>query len=253
MRSRKGQVTLFVILSIVVVISIILFFVLKPTLNFGNSASANPEAYLEKCILDSIKESQISILKNSGLNYSNSKNFILYKSEKIPLMCTSFEFYVACVPQEPGFINKIQNAIQNKALIAANNCFAKMKGEYESKGYSVKESGLKLNVTLMDKQIKVTLEKQFLASKEEQSINLQNFEFIQPSELFGLLKLEQTIINYESTVCEFNELAWMNAMPKIKITRARTSDQLKVYTLEDRDTQDKIKFAIRTCALPAGI
>ena len=41
--------------------------------------------------------------------------------------------------------------------------------------------------------------------------------------------------------------------PGISIETHRTSDQTKIYLLKERRTEHELKFAVKTCVLPAGI
>jgi len=68
-----------------------------------------------------------------------------------------------------------------------------------------------------------------------------------------MLKLEQTIVNYETTECDFDKMGWMNEDNTLLISKFSTSDQTEIYSIKDRLTDREIKFAIKTCVLPAGI
>lgn len=251
--TKKGQVTLFIIVSVVIVVILISFFVLKPYLLGGSSPVSNPEAYLQKCATDSVKKTEDLLIKNNLNLNQNFTNFYLYRSEKVPYLCTNYEFYFACVPQEPSLFLKIQKIIENRAMVDVQDCFNQLKREFNSQGYSVQEGILSLNVSLTEKSAAISVYKQFVAKKDETSVSLSNLGFNQPTSLYKLIKTAQTIVNYESTVCEFNEVNWMMAMHDILISKFVGSDSTKVYTLKDRYADKEIKFAIKSCILPAGL
>ncbi|VVB79754.1 Uncharacterised protein [uncultured archaeon] len=250
---KKGQVTLFVIISVILVVILISFVVLKPYILGGSSPVSNPEAYLQKCATDSVKKTEDILIKNNLNLNQNFTNFYLYRSEKVPFLCTNYEFYFACVPQEPSLFLKIQKIIENRAMVDVQNCFNQLKKEFNSQGYTVQDGALSLNVSLNEKAAIISVFKQFIAKKDESSISLSNLEFNQPTSLYKLIKTAQTIVNYESTVCEFNEVNWMMAMHDILISKFVGSDSTKVYTLKDRYSNEEIKFAIKSCVLPAGL
>jgi len=250
---KKGQVTLFVIISVLLVTAIIGFFIFKPSFFSDISSTANPEGYLDKCAEDSIQKTEKLLLENNFHIDQNFTNYLLYKSEKVPYQCTASEFYLPCTPQEPGLFSSIKNLIENRALRDVDSCFRRMKQDFQSRGYSVSEDILSLNVTLSEEFIKINFKKNFLATKGDSSVSLGEIEASRSSSLYNLIKTTQTIVNYESTICEFNEISWMKAVPNILISKFVTSDSTRVYILTDRISSKQTKFAIRTCVLPAGI
>ena len=68
-----------------------------------------------------------------------------------------------------------------------------------------------------------------------------------------MIKLVQTIVNSETSTCDFDKEAWMRKDNSIVIYRTSLSDQTEVYTLRERLTEREIKFAIKTCVLPAAL
>lgn len=252
MKNKSGQVTLFVILAIVLVVAIILFFSLKPVI-LAPSLTEDPEGYIEKCISDSVKNSEDSLIKNNLNLNQDFDNFVLFRSEKVPYFCTVSEFYLPCTPQRSALLSENQKIIETRALRDVADCFKNLKENYQNKGYSVSEGNLILNISLLENEIQVEVKKNFVATKGENSFSFPELGFNVNSILYKLIKTAQTIVNYESTICEFNEINWMRAMPDPAITRFSISDQTKVYSLADRQTEKQIKFAIKTCVLPAGL
>jgi preprotein translocase subunit YajC len=251
--NHKAQVTLFVILSVVLFIAIIAFFILRPYITSNQSSTGNPEGFLEKCAKDSIQETEGLLFENNLKLNQNFSNFYLYKSEKVPLQCTASEFYTPCIPQEPGIFSSIKKTLENRAMVDLQNCYNQLTQDFESKGYSVSANTLSVDVTLGEDSIKISFEKNFVASRGEYSVSLSRFNFSQPSPLYDIVKTTQAIVNYESTLCEFNDIKWSLAMPKIMISKFVGSDSAKIYILTDRYTEKSIKFAVKTCLLPAGI
>lgn len=252
-KTKRAQVTLFVIFGVVIVLVVISFFILRPYLFERTSSISNPEAFLESCFQNSIKNTESALLKNNLKLSQNFSNYYLYKSEKVPFLCTAFEFYVPCVPQEPGLIAIIQRTLENRALLDLQTCFNTLRRDFESAGYSVSEGTLSLNLSMAEKEVLVKIRKQLDVSKGESSLSFRDFEFYQPSPLYNLIKTAQTIVNYESTFCEFNEMNWMMASHNVLISKFVGSDSTKVYTLKDRYTEEETKFAVKTCVMPAGI
>jgi len=251
--NKKAQVTLYILLSIVIVTSVILFFLFKDSISITSNPINDPDSYLRSCIEDSIKASEENILDSNGFYSKDTYNSMLYNSEKIPYLCTSYEYYSACMPQEPMFAEKQRVLMENKAAVDFNNCVSTLKKELENKGYNIKNDNSIVSIIFMKDVIKANVEINFIATREESSIKLQDIEVTHPSKLFNMLNLAQTIVNYESTLCEFGLMNWMATNSEILIKRDTTSDQTKVYTLQERIGLKELKFAIRTCVSPAGL
>jgi hypothetical protein len=251
--SKKAQVTLFIIVGVVLVTLAISFFILRPYISERMSSISAPEAFLEDCVKNSLKNTE-TILINNNLKFNpNFSNYYMYKSEKVPFFCTTFEFYGPCIPQEPGLITNIQRTLENRLMLDMQSCFQTLRNDFESAGYSVSEGDLSLNLFMAEKEFVVKIEKQFVVSNDERSLSFKNFEFFQPSPLYNLIKTAQTIVNYESSFCEFNELNWMMISRAILISKFVGSDSTKVYILKDKYTNKEIKFAVKSCVMPAGL
>lgn len=253
MKNKKAQVTLFIILAIFIVAVIVLIAYFSGNLKFLDSGFDSPEDFLQDCISNSIIEAEKIVLESNGYPEKDFNNTILYNSEKIPYLCSVSEFYSPCVPQEPAFLNKIRNIIQNKVARDTEECYSALDSEWGRKGYIVTKNASKTTVSINKDYIKVVVDKTIFLTKDEDSTKIQNPEVRHPSALYDLIKMAQTIVNYESTICEFNYLNWMKYDHKIFINRFTASDQTKIYTLRDSITNQQIKFATKSCALPAGI
>ena len=251
--NKRGQVTIFIIIAIIIVVAIVGVYILTKKTQVQTNILDNPQSFLEKCISDSVKESEDIIFNSNGFPENNFKNYMLYKKEKIPFMCTSSEFYSACIPQEPMFINKIENIMSNKVNRDYEECTLKIKKEVQDKGYGYKEEKTNFSLSIRKDFIYVNINKKIFISKNEFSKELNKIDVKISSKLYNILKLEQVIVNYESTICEFDYLNWMLQERELSITRDKTSDQTKIYTIEDQQTDKQIKFAVKTCILPAGL
>ncbi len=251
--NKKGQVTIFIIIALLIVAIILILLYYTGKISFTNSPAQNPEAYLKNCMLTSVKESETILLESNGYPQLNSDNYILYNKERIPYLCTVSEFYTPCIPQEPAFFSYISNLMENKVVRDTDACLKTLVGDLEAKGYTVQVDPGNTSLKIQKEFIRVDFGKRIYATRTEDSKQISNVEVVYGTKFYDIIKLEQTIVNYESTICEFNKMNWMRYNNEIMIFTTRTSDQTKIYTLRDRLTDREIKFAIKTCVLPAGI
>jgi len=252
-KNKDGQVTIFIIIAILIVAAIVAALYFTGKISFVNTPAENPEAYLRNCMMTSAKEAENIILDTNGHPQLNSTNYILYNKEKVPYACTVSEFYSPCIPQDPGFFSYITQLMENKVVRDTEECLKNLVEDLESKKYAVQVDPGNITLKIQKDFISVSFGKRIYATKDEESKQISNIDLVYSTKLYDMIKLEQTIVNYESTICEFNKMNWMRHDNSIAIFTTRTSDQTKVYTLRERLTDREIKFAIKTCVMPAGI
>jgi hypothetical protein len=251
--NKRGQVTLFIIIAILIV-SIILFVVFfSGWFKFIESPAENPKAYIENCIINSVQEIEKTLLEENTYPNYNSTNYILFEREKIPYMCIASEFYKPCIPQDPALFMRTKQIMENKVSRDTKTCLNKLYESLEEENYQITKKEGDIILDILPGKINVNLNETVYITKAETSITIEDFEIDYSTRFYEMIRLVQTIVNYETGVCEFNKMNWMEYDNSIIISTTRTSDQTKIYTLRERLTDREIKFAIKTCVLPAGI
>jgi len=255
-KNNKSQITLFVIISILVVIAIILLyvFVIKPYIDA--STIGDPKAFIEKCASDSIRNSEKKIFDTNGYP-NNMTNYILYRgekdSEKVPYLCTSSMFYENCIIQEPMLIENIRRYIEENVRKDVSSCFSNLENKFKKGGRNVISGNLTVNIDFGTKTIIANITKNLAISKGSKTETFSVFDAKINSPLYSLLYAENKIVYFESENCAFDSVSWMRFNPDMNIKKFSASDQTKIYTLKDKDTEKEIKFAVKTCVLPAGM
>lgn len=252
MRNTRAQVTIFIIIGIVIVAAILMIMYFSGVIDSSNKSTKNPKGFIEDCMLNSVKESEQILLESNLYPNSNSDNYIVFNKEKIPFLCTASEFYSTCVPQDPAMFLRIKNIMENKVARDVDVCLKKMYKDLRSEDYTVTNTRGVVKVDIFKDAIKIDLNETLHVAKGDSSYDITKFSKTYSTSFYDMIKLAQTIVNYETTFCEFNKLNWMNSNNGILIYTTRTSDQTKVYTLRDRLTEREIKFAIKTCVYRLG-
>jgi hypothetical protein len=252
-KSKHSQITIMVILALIIVVSIALVVVVvrKPT--GGVMAIENPSAYIEQCAKQSLDVNVKYFLDNNG--YPNkTNNYIVYLGEKVPYMCKSGTFYTPCTNQEPLLIEHFRSEIEKNVKKEVDSCFGNLTDAFESKGYVVEQTKnstyairFQGDVVALDITKKVTLK------KGDESKVYEKFYAQIISPLYKLVNTERHIVNFESAVCNFDYLTWEMYYRDIGIERFISGDHSKVYTLTHLDSNQTLRFAVKTCALPAGV
>ena len=108
---RRGQVTIFVILAIVIIAVVVVIFAF-PQVNIFSS-SVNPGAYLKSCIEPEINKIKDTLSVQGG--YSSPTNYAMYKDLKLQYLCYTSEWYKTCVMQDPLLKQSIEREIEKKS------------------------------------------------------------------------------------------------------------------------------------------
>jgi hypothetical protein len=257
---KRGQLTLFIILGIMVVVvvsSYILFFSDYSPLSYFNKDLKNPNDYISECVTFAAEDVLSSYLDNNFFFEEVENNYFRYNNdgvnENVPYLCTVGEFYKPCINQDPNLQGRLVNDLTAQLEVGIKSCFSKLKRDLEKKGYSVEliEGEIRVIPRLKDFQISIGNIVNLVDNEDIKSFS--NFEVSINSNIFNLAKLATTIANFESSLCAFDLTTWVRTNSEIMITRFRGGEQTKLYTLRHRNSNEEIKFAIKTCLLPAGI
>ncbi|MCA9485276.1 MAG: hypothetical protein KC506_00330 [Nanoarchaeota archaeon] len=248
---KRGQVSLFVILAIVIVALIVLTFIFYPRIESFIGSEDSPNTFLKRCIEPAIQESVETLSKQGG--YANPEGFILYKGERVKYLCYTAQYYIPCYVQQPllraHFENELENLIEDKA----NECVGEMRSYYDERGYQISgglepEANVKVNLN----NIAVNLELD-LALTKDTTRRYDNIEFGYDSQMYSLLMTAVSIIDFESTYGDSETLDYVRYYPNLKIGKYKLGDGSTVYELEDVRTGEMFTFASRSLAWPGGL
>ncbi len=245
---KKGQVTIFVILAVIVVAVIIIIFTF-PQVNVFSS-SLNPSSYLISCIEPEIGKIKETLSKQGG--YINPTNYATYQDLKLQYLCYTSEFYIPCNVQQPLLIKHVEGEIKKYIEPRAKKCFEDLKKQYERKGYEVRSGTTSINVSIVPDKILVDFTAPLTISKEDTQ-TFQKFVVSVSSNWYTLLNTAVNILQYEATYGDSETSLYISYYPDIKIEKTRRDDGSTIYELSDVITQDKFAFATRSLVWPQGL
>jgi len=247
---KRGQVTIFVIIAIIIVVGLLGVIYLMAGERVENVAVENPRQFIRKCVADAVEDSIPIILKNGG--EINPSHTIMYRGEEYNYLCYQAEYYKNCINTHPMLKKIIEEEIRNYTIITVQSCFNNMREELENKGFDVSGEGASYSIDLVPGSVKVELRKNITISKGESSQSIKIFDTYVNSPLYWLVDFARGIINDEATTCNKNYDEFILMYPDYNIGRV-SYDFSKTYTIGDRNTGDEFKFAVRSCVLPPGL
>lgn len=248
--NRRGQITIFIILALILVVSIFLIFLLRkePSLEIINEES--PQSFIESCTKDAVEEA-LDILMSQG-GYLEPKISVMHLGKNITYLCYNANSYLPCVNQRPLLVEHIQKEITTYIEPRISNCFQTLKSKLEPK-YEVELGEMKLNTTLRTKQVVVNIDRDFKMVRGDKIISFEKFKIGLIHPIYELSKTTMEIINQESQYCNFDTLGFMIFYPEYDIRKFRNSDSDLIYNVKEVASNKEFVFAIRSCASPAGL
>jgi hypothetical protein len=251
MREKRGQVTLFVIVAIVIVAFAILIYLFYPeissTLGFS---SQNPSQFMQACLEEELEETVEALSLRGGS--VNPEHFILYGGEKIEYLCYTGENYKTCVMQKPLLQKSIQDEIATQMDGSIRSCMKDMKNSFEKKGFEVQMKSGQVEVELLPKRIVLKFD-EIISIQKTDGERYTSMYVSFSNNLYELVSIATSILNFEARFGDSETTSYMNYYRDLKVEKKKLSEGSTVYILTDRNTENKFQFASRSLAWPPGI
>ena len=104
----------------------------------------------------------------------------------------------------------------------------------------------------MPGKIRIDVSADMSVIKNEVSQRFEGFNVEIDSEMYNLLMLAMSIIDYESTYGDSETSLYMLYYPNLDIQKIKLGDGSTIYILRDVTTGDEFTFASRAQAWPGG-
>lgn len=251
LKNKSGQVTIFIIIGIVIVVFAVLVYMFYPKIksNLGIQEST-PQSYIQSCVEDKLRET-VNLISLQGGSV-NPSLYQLYKDEKIEYLCYTEEFFSSCVIQQPMLKNHIESEIKKEISATVDDCFSSLERSYSQKGYDVDLMvGTKI-VELLPKKIISTFNNSLIIKKGDDVQSYKSFIVVLNNNLYELVAIANSIIEWEGIYGEAGSEIYMTYYPNIKVEKILRDSGDKIYIVTDRTTGDKLRFAVRSQVWPAG-
>ena len=247
---KRGQVAIFVIIAIVIVVIIaLLVFSFRKNIGGIFEGTFSPHAYLSDCIEPEVRPA-VQLLAEQG-SYQNPEGFTTLDGKKIKYLCYTSDYYKTCTVQQPMTKQNFEKELNLMLKGKANQCVKNLISEYEKRGYEVSSGGSNSEVSLIPGKILITFNTP-LTVKKTTTQTFNNFEVEMNSEMYNLLFIAQSIIDYEAKLGDSATELYLQYYPNLKIKKILLSDGTTIYKLSDFNTQEEFSFASRSLAWPAG-
>ena len=245
---KRGQLTIFIIVAILVIAIVALFFAFpKLRTAVGVEKLETPENFIQTCLQDTIKEN-VEIISSQGGSLEPEFSY-LYKDNKLKYLCYNNEYYKPCIPQISFLRDYIEDEIKKSIEEDVDFCFNSLKEDYNNRGYITNFKEGDIIVELLPKKIVTTINHEFVFSKDENTQRRETFRVVLNNNLYELTAIAQNIIEWETIYGGADCDSYMDVYSKMLCEKYPQTDDTTVYILTDKDTENKFQFALRSIAL----
>lgn len=254
MTNKRGQITLFIIVSVVIVALIIFAFILVPRLfpkKMNETKIIDPKTFIGDCTNSELRPLVETLASQGG--YFDPAPFFLFANNKVQFLC--YAENGICINQKPLLKEDIENQLNQKIRSYCFFCISNFVIENQKVGNSVRncrEAELRINVTLEPSKVSWNLICPLtIQTKDGQIINLKEISYYLESPLYEQVILAKDIVNAE---IEGNDLEfimeYLQNNPNVMITRnyRGMNGEIKIYNITIQGTQFlfAVKNTIRT-------
>lgn len=253
--NKRGQVTIFIIIAILVIAVVVLIYLLFPKIKSTvETQTQSPNEYIQTCISEKLKETVDNVALHGGIYNPSDSISYRYLGENINYICYTNQYYTPCVVQEPLLLQTMRTEIKNEISDDVNSCFGSLVQSYENNGYdaSLKYANTESVVELLPSRIVVTFENELTLTKDETETYTDFSSVELSSKLYDLYGVAMSIMTWEELYGSAPVSVYMNYYPDLLIQTHLDLDGTRVYMVEDLESGDQLNFAIRSLVVPPG-
>jgi hypothetical protein len=247
--NRRGQLTLFIIFGILIVIGIIALFLLLPTPDFLIGSTKDPLQEIRPCIAESLKKVLPEFFEKGF--YFNPSDTLMYNGTIVAYHCNTDSKRTICTRNTAQSKSRIEEKLRNKISNDVEKCFNDFKSA--NKGFDVEMGATDLSIEVLPGKILIRTRKTVTLSRtNEDPMSYNNFDVSINSPLWDFIRLSNEIINQEVSCdcprdsCTADTIGLMRGNKDYKITYYMGGEGDRVYTIEDY-YDNVFRFGIKNC------
>ena len=252
MFSKRGQVTIFVIIAVVVVGIIAMIYLFVPRAQTGTNFDAqNPNGFIQNCLEEEIGQTVETISMRGGS--LNPEFYFKFDEVNIEYLCyTNDPIPALCVPQRPLLQQHIESEVEQDISEEVTSCFNALVENYNGDGYNTNLQTGRTNVELLPNRIVVNFSDYILTASKDETERHDSFSVVLNNNLYELVSIAKSIVEWETTLGEADVRVYNNNYPHLDVDKNPRDDGTKIYTVTDLNTGDQFQFASRSFVFLPG-
>jgi len=253
LKSRRSQITIFVIIAVVIVASIALVFTIsnRSKDNISISPIKDPQGYIQECARKAVSEAESKVIPHGGFMDPGS-NSILFNGTKVAWMCYTSELNKLCTNKHPLLNQEIEKEIVNYAKPKVADCFTTLGNDLSRYNYQ-QDLVLNFSVAITPNQIAIKINRPISFNKNGQILSLNNFNTLINSPIYTFVSLAIETSNQEVScncgreTCNADITLMNRDNLDFEISRFVSGRNEKVYTVIELLSGKTFNFGIRNC------
>ena len=253
-KNKRGQIAIWVIVALALVVVIILFFLLRESVipDIGGGVSDDPRGFIDSCVKKHVNDVVDIMLPKGG--FIEPEHAKMYNNINISYLCYNRGNYLPCVNEHPLFLNEMTAEIKDYITPKVDECFNDYKSEMEKRNVGIDlDDDMNLKVSLGRDRIFVEIEREIIINENQDTKEIDDFDIEIISPLYDIGRVAMEIASQEAKYCYFEYVGYMILYPEFKIKLDQRADYSKIYTIEDKESGKVMNIAIRSCAIPPGL
>jgi hypothetical protein len=250
-RNKRGQISIFVIVGLILVAAVIIIFVVfrSPDVTLRQDFD-NPESFIDKCVRDEVRATIDIMIPQGG--FVAPSDTVVFNDIQVPYLCKNINYYDPCITQYPLYITSLQEELETQVKSKVESCFVTLEAELEDRNYVVSGGEIGIDVTLKPRFVEVVVDRDFTLTRNDATRTFESFEVVVNSRLYDIAVIANEISSQEARFCYFEYVGYNVLYNDFDVRKAVLSDSTKVYTIKDKKTEEEMNIAVRGCAIPAG-
>lgn len=266
---KKGQITVFVIIAIAIIVGGVLVYQFAPGVKESVSKTSSPNSYMQDCLEGDLIDAVELIGVNGGSispnNYYRGSMSPKEIYDRVPIniydegnfklgyLCYTNEYHKYCTKEVAFLEEHIEEELLDELSANIDTCFNSLKEDFMQKGYTVSiKRGLDA-VNLMSQSTNIISDTSISLTKGDSKISTDQISVVHNNNLYQLLGITRSIIEFESEIGEAEPMDYMQLYRGVKVEKHKQTDGTKIYILTNKKTEDSFWFASRSLVLPPGL
>jgi len=241
--NNRGQVTIFIIVAIVIVVGILTFFLFIQPTYFQDKGK---QLGFESCVSDVVEAAIIELELKAG--FIAPEFTYTYGGEELTYLCYTNEYYQTCTVQVPFLKNAFDSEMERLIREDVDACYDNSIDELKAQGYTVASGQVKYDVLIEPSIVRVEIDAPTTVGGQQ----FARFNAKVNALTYDMVMIATSILQFETKYGDADAGAMMEFYPEYKITKMKMSEGTTVYALEHKKLGNKFQFASKSLVWPAG-
>ncbi len=240
---KRGQVTIFIIVAIIIVVGILSYFLwIKPTYITDKSGALGFEGCVEDVVEQAISELELKA------GFINPEFTYAYNGQELTYLCYTNDYYETCTVQVPFLKNAFDEQMEQLIRSDIDSCYSNSIEDLKAQGYSVSTGTIEYDVLIEPSVVRVEIDAPTIVGSQQ----FARFNVKVNAPTYDMVMIATSILQFETKYGDADTTAIMEFYPDYIVKKMKRSDGTTVYFLEHKILGNKFQFASKSLVWPAG-